>query len=239
MIMPTRLVWMLAPAFVLGFDPSQFPEFDKLTRGDLDVGAQADDADRGARQNICSMCEAAAHQASVALWRLKRDRDRGVNSRDANEALEELCSAQSKVWKEQYSVLPRGSVGLLAGPGTSISGGKASGGRSLAEVGSDDPDHGYYEGVEFRLRESCTETLLGGDLEEEDLYEIVVKAEQKRKKQRRAERAGSATEVPSAGREALFKTLCDAKRAPCGRYWTQYGGKRRPLEDLSTAKEEL
>ena len=181
-----------------------------------------DVSERAVLLNACSMCEAATHQAMLALIELRNSRARGSQRYDASETLQQLCSEHSQVWKKEYGLSSASSsVGLVTGPGVSQFEFSRSG--DLVH----DPQIG--EGVAFKLFQYCAETLLGADLDEDELYDLVAAKAAK----------GAHIQFDVKARSALQHVLCDKPEQPCGRYASLYPTHRRLGGLRNSNKDDL
>ena len=197
----------------LAEDLREYPEFDQLVGDGGHSGqpgyTQSEAEQRALEVNVCSICQAVTHQATVRLLELHANRSRGINTLDASTTLERLCgeglkrgvgglAGASSVWKREYGFTGAQQIGLLTGPGILMFDER----QGRPGIG------GEAERFAFRLAQACSDTVLGADLDEQELYEKV---------------ALKAAKGVEAARKPLLRLLCDGKGQPCGRYRKKYG----------------
>lgn len=122
--------------------------------------------------------------------------------------LEQLCHERNPVWKDLYGMKHGEGVALLTGPGITIE--QMTVRTTLVEFGP-------------RMQSACGEYLLGGENDEDELFQMVVEA-------------GGAKK----GIIALRDLFCDQPGHPCWRYNDKHGDgmkKKRVKEPLMLPKE--
>ena len=208
-------------------DPDLAELVEEAISGPGDTHQQtADDDDDPARislLNECSVCEAGAHAAAGALWRLSRQRakDAEAPTTSAFDAMQDACAT---VEGGDYGLVREAkSRGLLGGPAIGASRGKV-----------DSKSDGALEAVS-KLRAGCEAML--ADVNAEELYATTVgpfesiktrqaeSAEQKAVQKKRVKPSIKAKQDMRAilngftlGAFEVQKRLCDGASAPCGKY---------------------
>jgi hypothetical protein len=155
--------------------------------------------------NKCSACQAAAHQGGIVLMaEVLKVRAGQQRRHDAADKLATLCSKRYSGWR-QYGLFMESPVGLIAGPGL---------GEGFDDLPRRPKNRGQRmidDNIRQKLRDACAGYLLGGELDEDELFEIAQKA------------ADPRSTNPSNVQKALRQQLCEASQAPCTDYWNRYG----------------
>jgi len=186
--------------------------------------------------NRCSACQAVAYQAAAHLIDLEQKHLSGNFRYDAQETLSMLCTEKdSSVWK-QYGLFDQHPIGLIAGPGiegrekpVEIDDGKSSGEEQEARA----------KGVEKSLREACASNVLGGELDEDEIFELVKQTTAgKVAKGKSGKTKGTVlTDEVRVVAALLRAQFCDLKGTPCKLYRDQYGDPGAELPALKKNTE--